>query len=59
MSKCCSPLCERKHRANLNKANKEKIKARKIKAKEKKQNSISHLSKITDDIWSEAVKINY
>lgn len=59
MSKTCSPLCQRKHQANLNKANKEKIKLKKEKVKEKKHNSISYLTKRADALWSEAVKINY
>ena len=59
MSKSCSPWCERKHRANLNKANQEKVKIKKEKAKEKKVNSIKTLTKRADDLWKDAVKINY
>ena len=59
MSKCCSPWCERKHRANLNKLNKEKVRLKKEKVKEKKENSISYLTKKADALWSECVKINY
>ncbi len=59
MSKTCSPFCSRKHQANLNKANKEKVRLKKEKVKEKKQNSISYLTKCADTLWSECVKINY
>jgi len=52
MSKCCSPWCERKHRANLNAISKEKVKAKKEKVKTKKALSRSALTKEADRVWS-------
>lgn len=52
MSKCCSPKCERTHRANLNKANKEKEKLKKEKVRVKKAMSRSSLIKEADRVSS-------
>lgn len=59
MKNVCSPWCSRKHNANLKKTKELKVKERKQKIKEKKMNSVKYLLKIADDLWSEAVKINY
>lgn len=48
MSKCCSPKCERTHRANLNKISKEKVRIKKEKVKTKKAYSRSSLIKEAD-----------
>ena len=52
MSKCCSLLCERKHRANLKKTNDEKVKVKKEKVKTKKAFSRSKLVKEADRVSS-------
>lgn len=52
MSKCCSPLCERKHRTNLNKLKKEKETVKKEKTLDKKRFSRSNLIKECDRVWS-------
>lgn len=59
MQKTCSPWCERKHRANLNKINKEKVRIKNEKVKENKINSVSYLDKKIEIDWRKAVRLNY
>lgn len=66
MFKTCSQLCQKQHERNLKdiaKAKKQDAKVKeavkKAKQKEKKNNSISVLSKKADTLWSECIKIVY
>jgi len=53
----CSKGCRRSFVAQHTQMKKDKLKTQNIKKKEKKQNSISSLTKKADILWSECVKI--
>ena len=54
-----SKKCRRAYVAMKNKQKQDKLKLKKQKVREKKQNSLSSLTKKADKLWSEAVKIEY
>jgi len=53
----CSKGCCRSFIAQHTQMKKDKLRTQNIKKKEKKQNSISSLTKKADILWSECVKI--
>lgn len=59
MNPYCRPLCQRQAEAQRKREKVAKVKIQKEKKRDKKNGSVSKLTKDADKLWSEAVKINY